>query len=448
MLPKKMGLVICVLLLTITQGGLNAPLAWGKSQTTDASLSGIVEPNGPITSSQVTTLLLQNNQEIAALSWQMKSRKAAALQTVLLPNPELVVEVENFAGSSAADGFSNAETTISLSQLIELGGKRGIRRQVSGLDLDIAGLEHQARSIELVADARLAFLEVLAAQEKFQVATEQLKIAQEVIAVVQARVQAGKVSPIEASKAQISLSTSRINFNNAKRKLELKRKSLALFWGSTKPVFTEVVGNLLDCATEKPSIEHLSKQLENHLLIQKATLAVEQAKTTIRLARAGRIPDLTVSGGYRNFEESNDHAFVAGISLPLPTFDRNQGTIAEASHDLARAKSDLTALKTSMTTELNLAYQDLLAAELEAKILNDQVLPSAQSTFEAVREGYQQGKFSYLEVLDAQKTLCDLTLSRIEASSAYHASNIQLLRLTSLKLNFLPESSGHPPVTP
>lgn len=439
MLSNKMGLAVCAFLLTAAWGGLDTSLALGETTSAApertvaaAQMSENLEINGTITSSQAVDLLLQHNQEIAALNWQIKAREAAALQAVLLPNPELNVEVGNFNGNGALADFDSAETTFTLSQLIELGGKRSLRRELAGLEIESSALEYQTRRLDLVADTRLTFIKVLAAQEHLRVAEEQFKVAEEISNTVQARVQAGKVSPIESTKALIALSTSRINLNKAKRNLATARKTLALFWGSNEPLFSEAVGQLMTLKAKRPTLQQLSTQLDNHPKIKYLAVAVEQGRRKVKQAEASTVPDLTISGGYRNFEENGEHAFVAGFSIPLPIFDRNQGGIAEAGHDLSRAQLELAATRNSMTTELNIVYQELLTAEHEATSLRDEVFPEAQSAFEAVKEGYRQGKFSYLEVLDAQKTLFEVTMNRIDVLSAYHSENVELKRLAGL----------------
>ena len=73
----------------------------------------------------------------------MRAREAEGLQAGRLSNPELEVEIENFGGSGEADGFSASETTLALSQLIELGGKRLKRQRIAGHQAELAGWEYE-----------------------------------------------------------------------------------------------------------------------------------------------------------------------------------------------------------------------------------------------------------------------------------------------------------------
>ena len=162
-------------------------------------------------------------------------------------------------------------------------------------------------------------------------------------------------------------------------------------------------------------------------------VAGQQAE--FELARAERIPDITVSGGVRQFEETNDTAFVAGISIPLMFFDRNQGEISRVGHNVSKSKAALAAAKVSIINELHRAYAAYQAGEAEAQALLVDVLPGARAAFAAVQEGYRQGKFNYLDVLDAQQTLFAVTSTHIDALSTSLSELGEVKLLASIKPN-------------
>ncbi|MCB2181300.1 MAG: TolC family protein [Desulfobulbaceae bacterium] len=436
---KKYRLNISLLALALMIGGPTSQLVWAGSSDPDMKYSFSVdersnfsEPTEQLTRGQVISLVLKNNQELAALNFQVEAGKSATLQAGLLANPELDIEVENFAGDNEMSGFDAAETTIAVSQLVPLGGKREKRRRVAGFDAAIAELEYQAGRLNLTADADRTFVAVLASQERLQLAREQVRLAEEVLSTVLARVEAGKVSPVEATKAKLLLSTTKISHEKARRDLAVNRKKLAAFWGSDSPIFTEAVGNFDGSSQTLPDLNTLADQALQHPEINKRILQVEQAQTQVLLARATRLPDITFSGGVRRFEETNDTAIVAGVSIPLMFFNRNQGGISEAGHNVSKAKATLTAAKVSVQTELDAFWQDLKILESEVKALESDVLPGANAAFEAVQEGFRHGKFGYLEVLDAQKTLFEITRSHIDTIEAYQLAMIEIKRLTGL----------------
>src|SRR5919109_2751062 len=118
------------------------------------------EPTGVLTLRQALALALLHNPALASAAWEVRAGEARTLQAGLLPNPEFSVEVENFAGSGAFRGMDAAETTIALSQVIELGGKRLRRARVAALQRDLAAWDYEATRIDVFTATTKAFVEV------------------------------------------------------------------------------------------------------------------------------------------------------------------------------------------------------------------------------------------------------------------------------------------------
>jgi cobalt-zinc-cadmium efflux system outer membrane protein len=124
------------------------------------------EPTGVLTLRQALALALLRNPELASAAWEVRAGEARTLQAGLLPNPEFELEVENFAGSGEFRGFDAAETTLALSQVIELGGKRLRRVRVAALERDVAAWDYEAKRVDVFTATTKAFVEVLSAQAK------------------------------------------------------------------------------------------------------------------------------------------------------------------------------------------------------------------------------------------------------------------------------------------
>ena len=91
----------------------------------------IKEPQGVLSLSEALSLALLHNPELASFAWEVRASEVRMLRAGLLPNPDIGVEIENFAGSGERSSFDQTETTLALSQLIELGGKRMKRRALA-----------------------------------------------------------------------------------------------------------------------------------------------------------------------------------------------------------------------------------------------------------------------------------------------------------------------------
>ncbi len=375
----------------------------GQSPPPESALSGMEEPAGLLALRQALALALMKNPELAVFSWEVRAREAEALQAGLRPNPELDVEVENIGGTGAFGGLDEAETTVQLGQLVELGGKRSKRKRAATLEQDLAGWDYEIERIRVFTETSKAFVDVLVAQERRRLNREFVRLAEQFLDAVIERVRAGKVSPIEEVKAKVALSERRIELARAEDELVAARKALAAAWGGSRPVFTEARGDL-ERLDELPSFEELSERMAGNPEMARWIVEIGRRRASLELEKAGRFPDVTLSGGVRHYNPTDDWAFLAGLSIPIPVFDRNQGGARVAKYRLAQAEEQRRALHVRVQRSLVTTYQRLSSARREAISLKNDVLPVARSAFDATGEGFRQGKFGYLDVLDAQRT--------------------------------------------
>ncbi len=149
--------------------------------------------------------------------------------------------------------------------------------------------------------------------------------------------------------------------------------------------------------------------------------------------------DVTLIGGFRWFSETDDSAAVVGLVIPLPVSNRNQGGILKATYLLAKAQESGKAAEIQALASLEEAAQRLAGTYAEATALKNDVLPGAQSSFDAVSEGYREGKFDYLQVLDAQRTLFEARGRYIESLTAYHTAKADAERLIAQSIDSIKE---------
>jgi len=133
----------------------------------------------------------------------------------------------------------------------------------------------------------------------------------------------------------------------------------------------------------------------------------------------------------RDFRGTGDQALMAGISIPIPVFNRNQGNIEKARHEVVKAESDAAATKLTARNSAFQAHEDMINAYRQADILKSTILPAAEKAFRLAREGYRAGKFAYLEVLDSQRTLFETRAQYIAALRDYHKARAETERLTA-----------------
>lgn len=397
---------------------------------------GIDEPSGTLSLGQSLALALVNNPNLAAFSAEVRAAEARMLQASLWPNPELGAEVENFGGTGPTSGFRAAEGTLSVSQMICSLGKIKKRTQVARLNAQLAGWDYETARLDVFTDVAHSFVDVLAAQERLDTAQETFALAQRVYVTISKQVEAGAASPIEGKRAKVELSTSRIDLKRAEHALQSSRTVLAATWGGKDPVFESASGTLAS-VNSIPDFSRLARLVEQNPDVERWTAEMAMRDAELKLAKAEIYPDITAMGGARKFREDDSTAAVAGLSLPLPLFNRNQGRIRETRENLNKAAEQKRAAEVSAHSKLSQAYQRLLAAHEEVTTLKTETLPAAQSAFDDVSQAYTEGKFNYLNVLDTQRTLFAVQFRYLDALVAYHQGVADVERLIGQPLDAL-----------
>jgi len=415
-----------------TQQPAPAPLL---RQLPEAKTSAVSagQPQGELTLVQAISLALQRNPQLSVFSLEIRAREAAALQAALLPNPELNVELENFAGNGALSAFKSTETTVSLGQLIELAGKRQKRARIAVLEGELAAWDYQTQRLNVFTQVVTAFNKVLAAQKQVQLNLDVLALAEEFKANIARRVQAGRLSPAELSRAQVEVANARIALQRSQKLLTAARLELAATWGAPQAVFKQVRGNL-DQLVPLPQINKLQVLLEQNPELARWQTVTKQRLAMQDLAKAGRIPDPSINAGWRRFNDSGDQAFVAGFSIPLPFFNRNQGAVQEAAVRLNQSVWQEKSRRIALQSRLHSQYQMLLAAHEALLALKQKIIPQARQAFETINRGYQQGKFGFLDVLDARRTLFSSREAYLQNVLDYQQIRAQIERLIGQSL--------------
>ncbi len=393
-------------------------------------------PTGPITLRDALALAMRQSPELASVAWEVRARESAAIQAGRPPNPVADILFEDIGASGLLrdDGVvAGMQATVQLSQLIELGGKRAARRSLAGLDRDLAEWDFEAARIDVLTRVTAAFLDVLVSQQAVALSDRARALVEQVEQTVRSRVDAGVASPIEQTKAGVALAMARIEAQRAQRSLAADRVALAALWGHPSAVFASAEGDL-QSSPVLPSFDTLAQHVARNPEVARWATEIAQRDAARALQSARAVPDLTVTAGYRRLTDIDSNAFVVGASMPLPFIDRNQAGVQAAAQRVAQAREAARAARARVTTQLAAAYRDLAISHDEAAALADGVLPGARSAFASVEEGYRLGRFGYLEVLDAQRTLVSAETQHLRALADAHKAAAQVERLIGVPL--------------
>lgn len=368
-----------------------------SQEQTESPPAQYVESVNGLTLQSALNLALEANPEISAAIREREAIEGVVIQAGTRPNPSVSATLEDTRSSTR-------ETTLQLNQPIELGGKRDSRIKAATLGYDLTGYELALKKMQILAEVNLAFNEVLIAQERVKLAQSSLTLAQRAKEAASKRVLAGKISPVEEIKSKVAESAVKVELNHATSLLSNARKRLTALWGNSNPVFESALGDV-DNVTHLPPVNDLINAVKSSPAMQRANLEVDRRRALLEVESTKRTPDITVSVGGRRNEELGLNQVVLGLSVPIPLFDRNQGNIQEALSRTEKAKDELSVTEIQLQNNVSQAFERWSANYSAVESFKTDILPGAQSVYDAATKGFELGKFNFLDVLDAQRTL-------------------------------------------
>lgn len=348
----------------------------------------------------------------------------------LAPPLTVGAELENFAGSGDVSGIRGTETTLRLGKVFELGGKRDARRQ-RGL-ADIARQENQAarRRLDLATETTRRFIAVVEAQNELELSGRQVALTRETEAAVQQRVDRGVAPAGDIALAQIAVARADLAREHAEHELASARFALATLWGESEPTVIEAGGALLDLPA-MPEFDVLAERLESTPDFIAYTLDIAKLDAERGVARAWAHPDVSFTAGVRRLEAIDDQALVFSFSMPFGIAARATYTSArvDAELDAVNARRDAAMLEARQA--LFARYQELRHARTEVQMLTERMIPAADRGLTLTRAGYDDARYSILQLTQAQTTLLQLHQDRLTAAARYHTLLTDIERSTT-----------------
>ncbi len=378
-----------------------------------------------LTLEQAIELSLRHNPELQALETEAAATVESAAQAGRGPNPELGLEVENFAGSGTRHGFSATETTLSLAQTFELGGRRARAREAAGWDVEMVRWEIELTSAEISARTTRAFVEILAAKRELEFARSLLQLAEQDLEFVERMVRSGAVAPVAINRARVAVSYAGLEIDEADNKRRAARLQLAALWNLSDPTFPEVQGTLESCP-EIPTWETLQGQLDEGPRMRQWDVEADRRRAALALARARGSIDLTASAGLRHNRENGDRAVVAAVTIPLPVRDRNQNGQIAARLRLDKVAAERRADTQGLTGRLAVQHTRLMTAHDQVETLVADILPVAKESVTQIDESYRKGLSTLTDVLAVKQTWFELSLRLIDAMKTEHLAAVDI----------------------
>lgn len=387
-----------------------------------------------LTLDEVLLAVLENSPLLLAGDYQARAAAARIRQAQQSTPVQVILELENFAGSGAFSGDDLLETTLSLGKVLELGNKADLRGEVAVNEAVLLGNERDAERLDLLAEATRRFIHVVVDQERLQIARDRLTLVERTAAMVDERVRIGKSPDTERRRIRIAVARAELELEHAEHELATSRVKLATRWGATEPGFTSAHASLF-ATSPVGSFEELAQLLERNPDLSRYATEQRLARARARLAQSRRKTDIELSGGLRYFNLNNDSALVVSASLPL-----GSGSRAAPDIESSQLLSDQQPLRyrqrqLELHASLYEIYQELQHALTASQALREQIVPDAELALSGYEEGYRAGRYSLLELNDAQELLLEVRLESVMTASDYHKYRIEIERLTGQALS-------------
>lgn len=366
-----------------------------------------------------------DNPRVVGPQAEAEAAQALVGQARLRPNPEVALDVENFAGSGMFNGLNSTEYTLSVGQQLELGGKRAARVRAAEAEARTASLRSDLSLVELAFNVRERFVSAAAAEARVELAQDIVQRNEELARIARVLVKVGREPPLRALRAEAALAEASAALQSAQAESLAARTALASLWGAelTPP----------DVSSDFPDIEPPAAFMASseYLGLRLALAESLAARAEIERERSLRVPDPVVSAGVRRFSESNDTAFLVGVSIPLPFRNRNQGNIAAAQARLRAANAREAIASSDYEQAVAQARALYLGAEARAETLSATSLPQAEEALRLVRIGYRAGRFPLIEVLSAAEARDTIREALIAAREDRGKAAAELIRLAA-----------------
>ena len=385
-----------------------------------------------ITLEQAIINTITQNPELQAFGYELRAQDGVILQAGLSPKPELTVTVEDVLGTGVAQGLSGAQTTASISWVLE-GQLRQRRIDAARTGSLVLASEAEVMRLDAAAQTARYYTQALAHQARLQLAAQSITLAEDTVTTISQRVAAGTSPRSDLARARAELSMRELMQEDLNHELVGFYHRIAAQWGALEPDFSHVGGDL----TNLPAVEpypSLEAQIEQNPDLMRFLSEQRLHESTLLLEQARRNSLWQFNAGVRRMERSSDVGFVAGVTIPLNRGNQNQGRIEEARVRLAQSSASQKAERIRVMTSLFLFHQELEHSLHIVESLRSDVIPEYELALSEVRRAYELGSSSYMEWLQVQNDLLSAREQLLEASVLAHQNMIEIERLTGVRI--------------
>jgi outer membrane protein, heavy metal efflux system len=400
-------------------------------------------------------LALERNPTLKQAFAQFEAARSRSFQAGLYPNPTIGYTAEQIGVPSEASGrgtFGRTRTPGELQggfvqQEIVTGGKLRLSRAKYTEEANAACWRAEAQRLRVLNGVRVGFFEVVAAQRLVGIQRELADLNDEAARTTEELVNVGQANEPDLLQARVEARRSRVALRSAENRYQRDWENLVSLVGAPQWRPTPLDNASLDASAAPLDFDAtLANLLGASPELHAATAEVRRSQLTVRRERAEPIPNVTVQAVVgHNYEFGLTTAGVQA-SLPLPLFNRNQGTVREAQADLARDRAELDRVALSLRQRLADAYARYTDSLQSVEDFRAGSLPLARRAYEVLSENFRQRRAAWPQVLVARRTLLDLNKEYVDALLELRRAEVEIagmLLFDGLTAPEGPTSQGH-----
>jgi len=379
--------------------------------------------SGVISLADLLALAEAHNPSLAASRSAIGEAAGQRWQASLYPNPTADVTLEDI---SLRDGPDDAKTMVGVSQPIIIGTRREAAMNTATAEQSVRMAEVEALRRSVFSEVAIEHVRIVALHERIRLCQELRQTAAQTLRAAESRFEARAAPEADVIRPRVEVR----RLDAAIRRLEQERatsaKQLGLLVGGIELDPMRIEGTL-PVAPPTLDVEKLQAGVgDMHPDMVVSAREIDSATARLSQARAERTPDLDIrfAAGYRG--ENDDAVVELGAGITLPLFDARQGDILTARFSVMRAHQQRIAVQSELRARLSLAIGEYEAARTELEAYRDAIVPDAQRVFELTQEGYRGGHSSFLDLLDAQRTLTETRMTLVELAADAAAASARI----------------------
>ncbi|HDO7821490.1 TPA: TolC family protein, partial [Legionella pneumophila] len=384
----------------------------------------------PLTFKQALGIAYRNNPELQAEIDKAQAMRGFFIQSGLYPNPQVTLTAENFGGSGSYSSYEAAETTASVTQPIPLGNRLQYLKKATYSDYLASLAQIQVQKAILYVAVGVAYVDALYAGQWHQVTQKLIRLNQDIVSAIERRVKAGAGAELDLRLAQVRLGEARIQENKAARDALFQRAKLARLLGDGLRVDGQLVDKGLPGVTLNWAV--LLRKLPQSPQLVQLQQQLHAKRATITAVKKSVWPDLNIQLGGRHFSDDGSNAAVASAFAEVPVYNRNQGKIITAEAQYTQTAHELQGTRLDVRQNVYGAFLQAEQSHYEASLVTNSLLPLARKSIKLAQDGYQMGRYTYIELSTALNSLYEEERHYQQAHADYHKALIQLTGLLGL----------------